>query len=1132
MDAASCEHPLTGSGLVISGAPAVECAVTGVTGGRVVVEDTKERTRRKKTNPTTGVIEVTKTRTRTRIVTLFLLVWVALLTSAAGRVAPAVAAPAFRLDALMNTTAAPGQDVSLLGQVTNVGTQAASGPASILITLPRGITGVSMSVGGGFSCTDVDGSSPVLNASIIRCDTSGLGISRHGFSLINGRVHIDPAATGTLTTVMSLSGGGSASDATTVVPVRATATLPAFGIAAFDAQVSEASGDPYTQAAGHPYAASASIDFNTSTNPRLIAGDLYPVEAAKDIFVDLPPGFVGSPATVEQCTAEQLGNSELIRPRPFCPGSSQVGTALIRFNGIGFPNVVGPVPVYNMVPPPDAPARFGMNVLGTVITLNASLRSAGDYGLTVTAANIPEALQIAGTTVTFWGVPSDLSHDNDRACIGDYSPFDVVNPGASCRSSAPRTAFLRNPTSCPPPGQGLPTTLRADSWQHPGVFQESTFFSHLTPAYPFPREAWGDEIGTTNCAGVPFNPTLDAHPSAPDPEAGKPSGLTVDLTIPQTDDPDVPGQSDLKKAVVTLPLGLRVLPASATGLQGCSSAQIALRSDTDPTCPNGSKIGSLTIDTPLIDDQLTGGIYLATPFDNPFNTLIAVYIAARGPGINVKLAGRVDRTDDGQITATFDDNPQLPFGRLHLEFNGGSRAPLALPKACGTYTTHSVLTGWSGAVVTSDSSFTLTHNGKGTCTSTFAPGFDAGTSNPTAGESSPFHLSLTRDDEDAELKALTVSMPNGLTGKIANVTKCTEAAAQAGACSEASRVGSVTVGAGAGPTPFYISNGRAYLTGPYKGAPFGLDIVVPAVAGPFDLGNVNVRSAIFVDKHTAELRVVSDPLPTILQGIPLDVRDVRVAIDRRDFIVNPTSCAPKTIGGTINAIDGRTANVSSRFQVGDCASLGFRPRMVLRVGGSGHTARNKTTPLTTTIRMPKGQANLRFVQVTLPQAINARLTVINDACTRREFEASLVNCRHAQAGTAIASTPLLRDPLKGAVYFVKNGHPLPDLFIALRGEVEFDLIGRITIPGSKRLRTTFDSIPDVPVRSFTLRLFGDAKNGSIGAATNLCSRRGRNAKVELDYIGQNGKVDQVAQRMSIGGCDGKAKKSGTGAGRR
>jgi len=328
----------------------------------------------------------------------------------------------------------------------------------------------------------------------------------------------------------------------------------------------------------------------------------------------------------------------------------------------------------------------------------------------------------------------------------------------------------------------------------------------------------------------------------------------------------------------------------------------------------------------------------------------------------------------------------------------------------------------------------------------------------------------------------------------------------------------VTVGAGSGPTPFYITDGGLYLTGPYKGAPFGLSVVVPAVAGPFDLGNVVVRQAIFIDKHTAALRVVSDPLPRILQGVTLGVRDVRVAIDKPGFFLNATSCAQKTIAGQIQAVTGQTAAVSNRYQAAECANLAFKPRMVLTVGGKGHLRSGQVTPLTTRITMPKGNANLRYVRVTLPGTLNARLTIIGDACTRAEFETDIAKCAHARAGTATAVTPLLRDPLRGNVYFVKNGHAIPDLFIALRGQVAFDLIGRITIVKNRYLRTTFNSAPDVPIRSFTLRLLGDTKHGSVGLVANLCSAKAKKATAALDYIGQNGRVLQLHQRLAVRGC--------------
>jgi hypothetical protein len=777
------------------------------------------------------------------------------------------------------------------------------------------------------------------------------------------------------------------------------------------------------------------------------------------------------------------------------------------------------VPIFNMVPPADVPARLGFNLLGTVVALDAHVRTGSDYGISVTAANIPQGLAIVGNTVTIWGVPADHSHDTQRSCSGQPAPWQG---GQGCPSGAPREALFRNPTSCGSEAD-LSTTVHADSWKHPGDFESLTVPAHLNPGFPTAIVQYGAPLHTQGCDVVPFTPSLSAQPSA-GAKAGAPSGLGFDISLPQGDDPDGPAsQSDLKTVTVTLPEGVRVNPSSAGGLGACSPGQIALGSDSEPTCPDNSKLGEVRIDTPLLDVPVTGHIFLATPFENPFNSLVAVYVVASAKGVVIKLPGlAVMDPNTGQISTTFDNNPQLPFSHLHVELRGGPRAPLALPRQCGTYTTHAVLTGWNGRDVAQESSFTLSENARGQpCPSTFTPGFVAGTKTNSAGTPSPLLLRFTRDDEDQELSALRVDMARGLTGRIANVELCSDTQAKANTCPAGSLIGNVTVGAGAGTNPFFIEDGKAYLTGPYKGAPFGASIVVAAKAGPFDLGLVTVRSAVFVDKHDATVRIVSDPLPTILQGIPLDVRDVRVNIDKPDFWLNPTSCAEKTISATLTSTEGATANVSDRYQAADCASLAFRPRMTMRVGGKGHTRRGQTSAFSTRLTMPqRGQANVRFVRVTLPKTINARLNTINDACTRAEFESDIATCAHAKAGTAVASTPLLRDPLKGNVYFVKNGHPIPDLFVALRGQVDFDLIGRITIPGGKRLATTFDAAPDVPIRSFSLRLLGGPSTASIGAAANLCSRSSRRQKAEVDYIGLNGKVRQVNQALKVGGCAG------------
>jgi hypothetical protein len=1049
--------------------------------------------------------------------------WVAALATvlALACSAPALAdGPAWRIDSLSNTTAAPGTTFDDFVQITNVGTADTDGSEiDVIATLPPGVSAVSAANGpvSNFTCTGPGGSA-LAGATVVTCSETDV-VPAHsgvGFRYVDLTLALDPGASGSPTSSFQLTGGG-ADPASTVDPTTITPAAPSFGVDAFDGQVtSDPAGDPFTQAGGHPYAASTSIDFNTTTNPNPVVGPLWPVEPTRDVLVDLPPGFIGNPTVAAQCTAADLANTEIVEPKPLCPPASQVGTALVRLRNPLGSTVFGPLPVFNLVPPANLPAQFGFNIAGTVVTLNAQLRSASDYGLSVNVANVPEGLDIAGTSLTFWGVPADPSHDADRACAGQSNPW---RGGPSCSSGAPLDAFLRNPTSCTAPGVGLPTTLHIDSWVHPGVFQNATFFSHLPPAYPAAPSDFGPQQGPTGCAGVPFEPALAATPASP-AKAGQPDGFDFDLTLPQNSDASGIGEADLKKAVVTLPAGVRVSPSAADGLGGCTPGQIGLHTTDDPTCPDASKIGSLTITTPLLSQQLTGSIYLASPHDNPFDSLLAIYLVAKGPGLIVKLPGEVDADAiTGQLKATFDNNPQLPFSKLHLEFVGGPRASLTLPNTCGTYTTHAVLTSWSGTTVSSDSSFALSADGNGApCPpSGFAPGFLAGTQNPIGGATSPFSLRLTRSDQDQELSSLAVDMPTGLLGKIANAVLCPDGAANAGTCEDVSKIGSVTVGAGAGPSPFYITSGRAYITGPYKGAPYGLSIVVPAVAGPFDLGNVVVRAAVQVDRHTAQLHVVSDPLPTILQGIPLDVRDVRVAVDKPDFIVNPTSCVAKHVAATVGSTLGAIAHVSTRFQVTDCGDLPLAPRMRLTVGGAGHTRTGVSTPLTATLTQTPGQTNLRSVSVSLPTALNALLPVVNQACTLAAFNAEHCGDR-AKVGSAVAITPLLRDPLRGSAYFVKNpARPIPDLMVALRGPVSLDLTGKVTIPGGKHLATRFDTIPDAPITRFTLRLVS-GRNGPLGVQTNLCSARARGATAALGFRGQNGALVRVNQRLTILGC--------------
>jgi hypothetical protein len=914
-----------------------------------------------------------------------------------------------------------------------------------------------------------------------------------------------------------------------------------FAIHAVDGQISDQNGNAYTQAGGHPYAISVQLELNhhADTDPldiftELGGGQVPDGGNAKDVLAALPPGLIGDPTALPKCAAAQLAGGGPFNPlqigtAPTCPTDSQVGVVTLLTNmTLPFPFLWGGTfPLYNMVPRAGVPGSFGLQVAGAPVILDASVRSDGDYGLSVASSGIPATVRLWALHATFWGVPADPSHDSQRCDLGGLGMFDVCPTPTP--AGLPPTAFLRLPTRCTPSGVGLATTLSVDSWENPGVFSTASFFSHLPPNFPDPG-APGPQQGPTGCDLVPFDPSLTATPGSP-VRAGSPSGFRFELKLPQSNDPNGIGEGDLRKAVVTLPAGVRVSPSSAGGLGACSSAQIGLigtgfpdpnpiRFDTaDPTCPDSAKLGTVQLQTPLLEQPLTGAVYLAAPFDNPFHTLLAIYIVVKGPGIILKLPGRIEAdARTGQLTATFDDNPQLPFSDLTLDFDGGPQAALVTPPACGAYTTHAVLTSWSGAVVPSDSTFTIDHGPNGApCGQRFAPAFRASTESPVPGGDSRFGLEVARSDSDQELREIAVDVPAGLTGRIASAVLCPDGPANAGTCTAGSRVGRVAVAAGAGSSPFSITNGRAYITGPYHGAPFGLSMVVPAVAGPFDLGNVVVRARILVNRRTTALKVISDPLPTILQGIPLDVRDVQVEIDRPHFILNPTSCAIKQVLGTITSVAGAVAHGSWRFNLTGCDALPLAPRISLTVGGRGHTRTGASTPFTATLRQTPGQTNLRAVSVTLPSTLNARLPVLNRACSQADFAAN--RCAGARVGSAVAVTPLLRDPLRGSAFFVRNPHRvLPDLVVALRGQVAVDLVGKVGVNArTNQLTTRFDTVPDVPITKFALRLVAGA-NGPLGTTASLCSARARRATASIGFRGQNGATLHVRQRLRVRGC--------------
>lgn len=862
----------------------------------------------------------------------------------------------------------------------------------------------------------------------------------------------------------------------------ATASAHAYGVVAFGGDYTDPSGAALLQAGAH---ADVTTDITT---PFTVTSTNYPVPDGnmKEISVDLPAGVAGNPTALPACSLAALRASA-------CPPETQAGVVQLTgalAGATGAPRPLGsPVAVYNVETPPNVPGRFGFNVFNVLTFIDARVRP-GDAGISADIRGISRSLPVTGTRLTLWGVPADPSHDAERE--------DPATHKKGVRSTAPRRPLMTNPTRCSATPET--TMLRTTSWQDPTWYSAS-----------FAEDESGTPIAFTGCGDLPFAAAIAVAPTTT--ETGAPTGLDVDLTVPQDQNPDGLATAHLRRAVVTLPAGMAVSPSAADGLAACAPAQIGLSSAAAPTCPDASKLGTVTIDTPLLASPLQGSIYLAAQNDNPFNSMLALYLVAQGSGVTIKIPGRI--TPDavtGQLTATFDDAPQLPFTKLSLHFDGGSRAVLSNAPTCGPQTTTARMTSWSGKEVASTSGFTLDRGaGGGACAPLgFAPSFTAGTLDNRGGGSSPLVVRFARTDADQRLGTIAVNLPAGLLGRISGVPLCADAAAAAGACGAASRIGTATTEAGPGARPFALP-GTVALTGPYKGAPFGLSIVVPAVAGPLNLGTVVVRAAIFVDPHTTALRIVSDPLPTILQGIPLQLRSVQIAIDRPGFTFNPTSCAPSAIGATIGSVDGASAAVAARFQAADCASLGYAPKLSLRLTGAGQTRDGKHPGLVAHLAPRSADANSRRVRVTLPLAL--ALDPDNARALCEPADAAADRCPATSIVGRAKAVSILHEPLAGPVYFVrgerkdpKTGRTirsLPKLYLPLRGEgVQIDLNADSTVV-DEHLVTTFDRIPDAPLSSFDLTIDGGKHGILVVSDADVCKAT---QVADASLLGQNNKA--------------------------
>jgi hypothetical protein len=876
-----------------------------------------------------------------------------------------------------------------------------------------------------------------------------------------------------------------------------------------------------SQAGSHPFQLTTTVALNKTADEGITSGQLSvgvlagesaaePAALAKDALTRLPPGFVANATAIPRCTLGQF--LLIIVERNSCPPQSAVGVAVATVREISsFGQITFTVPVFNLDPAVGEPVRLGFYVrtANVPVVLDTSVRTGADYGATVSASNISQTAAFLRADVTVWGVPGDPRHDISRGwgCLGESfgesspppcSPSEVLHP----------PPFLALPGSCR--GE-LQASLEVDSWSNPGSFQS------------FPTNEPLQALD--GCNRLPFSSSISV---APDGQAAStPTGMTVDVHVPQEESVNGEGlaASDVKDISVTFPEGVVLNPAAADGLQACSEEQVGyLPGQSAPedlhftpglaSCPDAAKVGTVKITSPLlpVGQFVQGALYLAAQNANPFGSLIATYIVAKDPvsGVLVKLPGEVSLDQNtGRITTTFKNNPQLPFEDAEIHLFGGDRAPFATPSRCGTYTTEATFTPWSGTPpVKSQSSFNITTgtNGK-SCPGSlpFAPSLAAGSINVNAGAFSPLTTTISRDDGNQDIQTVQLHMPPGLSGILAGVKLCPEAQANTGTCGPESLIGHTIVSVGLGGDPFSVTGGQVFLTEHYNGAPFGLSIVNPAVAGPFDLGKVIVRATIQVDPSTAELTVTTGAIPHILDGIPLQIKHVNVTIDRPGFTFNPTNCSPLAVTGTIGSVEGATSSVAVPFQVTNCATLKFAPKF--SVSTSGKTSRANGASLIAKLSYPKApsgtQTNISRVKVALPKQLPSRLTTLQKACTNKQFETNPAGCPTAsKIGYATVTTPLLPVPLSGPTIFVSHGgEAFPSLTMVLQGYgVTINLVGTTFISKQGITSTTFKTVPDVPFNTFQLTL-PQGKYSALAANGNLCKTK---LIMPTEFHAQNG----------------------------
>jgi hypothetical protein len=1085
--------------------------------------------------------------------------------------------PWWRLDSTTASAPANLPEAQVLVSASNVGDGdvSASVEHPVLLTdrLPAGVQAVrahAVQVGSInapktlLECSPASASEP---ASTVTCAFTGtLRPFEQLFLYLTVQVAGSPA--GPLQNEVTVQGANTPVTAPLVKPLRISQAPASFGVESYELAPEAQGGAPDTQAGSHPFQLTTTLDFDQSLaryGRHGLPGEyfsqaegVFPTAPAlpRDLHFKLPAGLLADASAVPQCSNVQFTAAVTENTVNLCPSDTVVGVASIVANDptpLGYQESHFTIPVFNLVPAPGEPARFGIEVQEVPVILRTSLPSGGDYAAQVSVEDVSQAIQLLSSQVTFWGTPGADAHDASRGweCLDGGGWYGGEQPPACPTVSAqPQTALLTLPTSCQTPPA---TSVSGVSWAGgEGVPEQLIEAGQPNTLYTFPS-------ALTECESLEFDPSITVEPESQ--SASTPTGLNVGVEMPQPGllAPEGRAEAALRRTTVRFPPGFELNPSAVVNaLEDCSASQFGFLnvfahpfegaeeerqtgnetfespfSAVSPGCPDASKLGTVKIATPLLSRELTGSVYLAAQNTDPFKSPLALYLIAEDPesGVRVKLAGSVVIEPDGQLVSTFQNTPQSAlFTALHVHFFGGE---LSTPPACGPASTTSEFIPWSGEpAATPSSTFQVnTGVGGGACPPTplsFGPSFKAGPTSPQAGAFSPLVVDIGRPDGQQPLSGISVTLPPGFAAVLSSVTPCPEPpAGTEWSCGEESHIGEVKEYSGLGSEPVQLT-GQAYLTAGYDGAPFGLLVRTLAQAGPFDLGWVNVRSRINVNPTTAAVTVTSDPgprgeaIPTALDGVPVQLKALEVAVNRPDFDFNPTSCEPLSSTAALTGAEGATAALSSPFKAEGCGSLPFHP--ALEASTEGHASKAAGASLTVKVSSQGlGVANIQKVFLTIPKILPSRLQpTLQHACPDAVFNANPAGCdEDSLIGHATVRTPILKSPLTGPAYVVSHGNAaFPDVEFVLQGEgITLVLDGKTDIKKGVTY-SRFESAPDAPFTSFeTVLPTGPhsvlAVNTEEAPNYDLCTHK---ITIPTTITAQDGAVLEQTTKVAVTGC--------------